>query len=292
MKALSESARKLEPLYIYWNEVQKHKLLDRAEEKQLARQYRKTQDEQASRRLIRANLRLVIKIAREYYNGSGSITLGDLIQQGNLGLVNAVKRYDPDKKTKFSYYASFWIKAYIFKYLLDTWSSVKIGTTQAQRKLFFNLKKMREQLKKEGVRPTPERIAKRLGVRAKEVVEMEHRMQSMDMSLNEPSRARLSEEMVDTLASDKSSAEEFLAGQELKLLLKDTAIKFKGSLNSRESEIFERRIFSKKPLTLQTLGEQFGISRERVRQIESNIIEKLRAYMRQEMPDFEHYLAS
>jgi RNA polymerase sigma-32 factor len=292
MKALSESARKLEPLHIYWNEVQKHRLLDRDEEKQLARQYRNHKDNQAAERLIQANLRLVIKIARDHYHGDGRITLDDLIQQGNLGLLHAVNNYDPDKKTKFSYYASFWIKAYIFKYLLDNWSSVKIGTTQAQRKLFFNLKKMRLQLKREGLRSTPERIAKRLGVREREVVEMDNRMQFQDMSLNQPSRARLSEEMVDTLASGNRSAEESLAGQELKTLLKDTAGRFKSSLNGREAKIFERRIFSKKPLTLQTLGEQFGISRERVRQIEGNIINKLRSYMRSEMPDFDHYLKS
>jgi RNA polymerase sigma-32 factor len=267
-------------------------MLDRDEEKRLALRYRQSDDLQAAHRLIQANLRLVIKIARDYYNGNGRITLSDLIQQGNLGLVKAVKNFDPQRKTKFSYYASFWIKAYIFKFLLDNWSSVKIGTTQAQRKLFFNLKKIRERLKKEGRRPTPELIARRLGVKANEVIEMSNRMESLDMSLNEPSRTRLSEEMVDSLVSENRSAEESLAGQELKVLLKDTATKFKTSLNGREAEIFEQRIFSNKPMTLQTLGEQFGISRERVRQIEGNIIKKLRSYMRREVPDFEYYLAS
>jgi RNA polymerase sigma-32 factor len=267
-------------------------MLDRDEEKRLALKYRQYNDQQAAHRLIQANLRLVIKIARDYYNGNGRITLSDLIQQGNLGLVKAVKNFDPQRKTKFSYYASFWIKAYIFKFLLDNWSSVKIGTTQAQRKLFFNLKKIRERLKKEGRHPTPELIARRLGVKANEVIEMSNRMESLDMSLNEPSRTRLSEEMIDSLASENRSAEESLAGQELKVLLKDTATKFKTSLNGREAEIFEQRIFSNKPMTLQTLGEQFGISRERVRQIEGNIIRKLRSYMRREVPDFEYYLAS
>ena len=274
----------------YFNQIKDHELLTRDQEKMLARQYQRADDYHAADRLVRANLRLVVKIAREYYSGSGALALSDLIQEGNLGLVHAVRKFDPDKQTKFSYYASFWIKAFIFKYLMDNYRSVKIGKTQAQRKLFFNLRKTKEKLRQMGIPATPERIARRVGVKASEVEEMEIRMGFEDQSLNEPSRTRSQEQLLDNLTGQNQSAEQTVAKRQMTLMVQNILVKFKSLLDQRELKILELRIVAEEPMTLQTLGDRFGVSRERIRQIEANIIRKLRDYIQSELPDFKNYL--
>ncbi|HHP7235087.1 MAG TPA: RNA polymerase factor sigma-32 [Desulfobacterales bacterium] len=286
-----QEAHDMKPLSIYLREVRQYDLLSRKKEEELARRYREENDLSAARNLVQSNLRLVVKIARDFRNGK-MINLADLIQEGNLGLVHAVRKFDPGKKAKFSYYASFWIKAYIFKFILNNWSYVKIGTTQAQRKLFFNLKKTKNALIKEGLQPTPARIAARVGVTEAEVIQMEQRMQGRDDSLNEPVRSRLNEEQIDVLSSDDTSIEDHVADKQMRELVKQKALQFKNRLNPREAEIFDKRIFASQPMTLQKLGERYGISRERVRQIEGNILKKLRDYFKGSIPDYELYLSN
>jgi len=282
----------MKPLSIYLREVRQYDLLSRKKEEELARRYREENDLNAAQNLVQSNLRLVVKIARDFRNGK-MINLADLIQEGNLGLVHAVRKFDPAKKAKFSYYASFWIKAYIFKFILNNWSYVKIGTTQAQRKLFFNLKKTKNALAKEGLDPTPARIAARVGVTEAEVVQMEQRMQGRDDSLNEPVRSRVNEEQIDILSSDDDeSVEDRVADKQMRELVKQKALQFKSLLNPREADIFDKRIFASRPMTLQKLGERYGISRERVRQIEGNILKKLRDYFKGSIPDYELYLSN
>lgn len=274
----------------YFSEIRDHELLTRDQEIMLARRYRQLNDRAAADRLVRANLRLVVKIARDYYDPMGRLPLGDLIQQGNMGLVKAVDKFDPDKKTKFSYYASFWIKAYIFKYLMDNYSSVKIGTTQAQRKLFYNLHKTKQRLRDKGLPTTPEQIAREIGVKVAEVKEMQNRMAHQDKSLNAPWGTRSEEQLVDHLRADGQSVEEKVAGRQLVGLVRKIIAEFKTRLSRREREIMERRIIATDPLTLQSLGDCFGVSRERIRQIEKNIIREFRRYFSSRIPDFQSYL--
>jgi len=187
---------KFDPLQMYLQEISKYPVLSREEEEAIAKAYYETKDPRLAYKLVVSNLRLVVKIALEFQKFWAHNFL-DLIQEGNLGLLQAVKKFDPYKGVKFSYYASFWIKAYILKYIMDNWKLVKMGTTQAQRKLFYRLRKEKEKLSALGFEPTPAEIAKRLGVKEKEVEEMEQRMFTQDLSLEAP----VSYDSEDTLAS-------------------------------------------------------------------------------------------
>lgn len=273
----------------YINEIKNHELLTREQEKILANRYRKAHDESAADRLVRANLKLVVKIAKDHYITSGRASLVDLIQEGNVGLVLAAKKFDPDKQAKFSYYASYWIKAYIFKYIMNNYSSVKIGTTQSQRKLFFNLRKTKEKLKREGIHPTPGRIASRVGVKPHEVIEMENRMAHEERSLDAPSISRAKENMIDNLKDRHEPMEEIVENRQMNFLLQDILSDFKSLLDQRELDILERRIVSEQPCTLQKLGDKYGVSRERIRQIEGKITANLRDFARNRIPDFQTY---
>lgn len=289
MKQMTNAFSQNNTLDSYFNLIKDHELLTRNQEKELADRYRKGHDESAADRLIRANLRLVVKIAKDHHVNPQRVMLGDLIQEGNLGLMQAVRKFDPDKQTKFSYYAAYWIKAYIYKHLMDNYSTIKIGTTQAQRKLFFNLNKTREKLRRQGVEPTPERIARALGVKPAEVKEMSERMAHGDRSLNEPSTTRTQEQILDNLKDKSASTEQMVARHQLHLLLNDILSDFKTGLNQREREIVRRRLLAEEPWTLQRLGEKYGVSRERIRQIESAIIRKLRELIRNRLPDYQAY---
>lgn len=276
------------PAQLYFRDLKRHKLLDREQEKILARRFRSKHDQEALRKLINGNLRLVVKIAKGFSVGNG-VSFTDLIQEGNMGLVHAARKYDPSKKVKFSYYASFWIKAYIYKYLMNNHRSVRIGTTQSQRKLFYNFKKVKTKLLQEGIEPTPEEIAKQLNVPKKDVTEMQQRLERPDISLNDPLRNREHEEIGDTLISSSKSVEDKIVKYQLQALLRENARQFKKALDCREKETLKRRILSVQPVTLKTLGNKYGVSRERIRQVESRIIEKLRGYLLKEFPDIERY---
>ena len=235
-----------------------------------------------------SNLRLVVKIALEFQR-IWMQNLLDLIQEGNIGLVRAVKKFDPYKNVKFSYYASFWIKAYILKFIMDNWRMVKIGTTQGQRKLFFRLKKEKQLLIEQGFDPKPKLLSERLGVSEQEVVDMDQRLANWDLSLDEPLKDDSNTERIEFINVDSDSSEDRLAKKEIEDILYTKVAKFKKKLNARELDIFERRIFSDSPETLQQIGEVYNISRERVRQIENNIIKKMKAYFKKDMPDFDMY---
>ena len=273
---------------IYFRDLKKYKLLDREQERVLASRFRLKNDQEALHQLIKGNLRLVVKIAKGFWTGNGT-SFTDLIQEGNIGLVQAARKFDPLKKVKFSYYASFWIKAYIHKYLMNNHRSVRIGTTQSQRKIFYNFKKVKNRLLDEGIDPTPEEISKRLNVPQKDLVEMQQRLENPDISLNDPLRSRGHEEIGDKLISSSPSAEEKFVKHQLQALLRENARQFRKDLDSREIEILEHRILAVQPATLKTLGDKYGVSRERIRQVESRIIEKLREFLLKEFPDIERY---
>ena len=276
-----------DPLKRYLYEVGKFNLLSREEELALAIRVREDQDQEAAYRLVTSNLRLVVKLAMDYHR-SWTKNLLDLIQEGNIGLLQAVKKYDPYKGVKFSYYASFWIKAYILKFILDNWHLVRVGTTQAQRKLFFNLKKEKERLLAQGYEPTTKLLADRLSVREKDVVEMDRRLNGWAVSLDAPVNRESGESYINFLPSDVQETDNFLANKELKYLLLDKLAEFRKTLKSRDQDILDNRILSEDPATLQDMGAKYEVSRERIRQLEERIKKGVKNYLIEELPELSH----
>jgi RNA polymerase sigma-32 factor len=285
------SIQRFTALQHYLSEVRKYPLLTREEEQELARRFHERGDKTAARKLVTSNLRLVVKIALEYYRQW--MDLLDLIQEGNLGLMQAVKKFDPYRGIRLSTYSSFWIRAYILKFLMDNWRLVKIGTTQAQRKLFFNLKKERERLEKFGFKPGSKILAEALSVKESEVQEMDQRLSSRDESLETPvsEDGKQTREML--LPDTGPQVDEALADDEFSRIVRRKLEVYRRTLNEpgkeKEAFIFDNRLLSDQPLTLQEVGEKFNISRERVRQLESRLIKQLREYFKEQLPDFENY---
>jgi RNA polymerase sigma-32 factor len=279
---------KFDPLQRYLSEISKYRLLTRDEERDLGTRVKEQSDKEAAYVLVTANLRLVVKIALEFQR-VWMQNLLDLIQEGNIGLMQAVKKFDPYKNVKFSYYASFWIKAYILKFIMDNWRLVKIGTTQGQRKLFFKLKKEKQRLIEQGFDPKPKLLSERLGVSEREIVDMDQRLDGWDVSLDAPLKNDSETERIEFLSTESESIEEQVSKKEIELLLHNKITEFRKKMSPREIEIFELRIFSDNPVTLQEIGDRYGISRERVRQIEKNIIRKMREFFKHEIPDFASY---
>jgi RNA polymerase sigma-32 factor len=214
----------------------------------------------------------------------------DLIQEGNIGLIHAARKFDPYKNVKFSYYASFWIKAYILKFIMDNWRLVKIGTTQGQRKLFFKLKKEKQMLIDQGFDPKPKLLSEKLGVSEKEIIDMDQRLDGWDVSLDAPLKEDSDSERIEFVSTETESAEDQVARVQIESMLHHKLEGFKKLLTKRELEIFEQRVFSDSPATLQEIGDRYGISRERVRQVEKSIVKKMREYFKDELPDFASYI--
>jgi RNA polymerase sigma-32 factor len=283
----------LDPLQRYIREANRFSLLTPEEEKALTRKYYETGDQETGYRLITSNLRLVIKIALEFQK-YWMRNLLDLIQEGNIGLMQAIKKFDPYRGIKLSYYASFWIKAYILKFIMDNWKLVKIGTTQSQRKLFYNLKREKEKLRSLGFEPGPKLLAEVLHVREEEVVEMEQRLGAWELSLDAPLKEGSEEYHKNFIPAAEPQVEEILAESEMKALFRRKLEEFRQELNHKELDILDLRLLAEQPLTLQEIGARHQISRERVRQIEDRLIKKLRYYLKSEIPDWEehHFPAS
>jgi RNA polymerase sigma-32 factor len=276
----------IDPLKQYLFEINKYKLLAPDEQKDLAIRFKENDEPEALQLLVVSNLRLVIKIALDFQR-IWMQNLLDLIQEGNLGLMQAAVKFDPYRGIKFSYYASFWIKAYILKFIMDNWRLVKIGTTQAQRKLFFNLNKEKNKLISKGFEPEPKLLSQKFGLSDKQVIEMDQRLNSWDVSLDAPLKEDSDTQMINFIPSKIKSTEEQLATKEIKALLHEKINEFKSTITHREREILDNRIFTENPVTLQGLGRRYGITRERVRQVEKGIIIKIKAYFEREIPDFQ-----
>jgi RNA polymerase sigma-32 factor len=283
----SSSIERFDALQVYLREVQRHPLMTPEETQALSAKFLQTQDPAIAARLVTANLRLVVKIAYEYRRAYKNIM--DLIQEGNIGLMQAVKRYDPYRGVKLSSYAAWWIRAYILRFILNNWRLVKLGTTQAQRKLFFNLRKKRAELQAMGIDPTNEAIANALNVPESEVADMDVRLQASEKSLDAPvgDAEGRSIAKVDMMPSAAEGPESLMAGSELQGLLKEKLAAFRKTLEGKDKDlaIFDERLVADEPLTLQELGDRFGISRERVRQLEQRLTGKLRDFLRDEMGD-------
>ena len=275
---------KRDPLTAYIQETRRYPLLTRDEEHELAVRLVEDEDATAARRLIEANLRLVVKIAYEYRRAHRNLL--DLIQEGNIGLMQAVRKYDPYRGVKLSSYAAWWIRAYILKFILNNWRLVKIGTTQAQRKLFFNLRKEKERLEQLGFAPEPALLAERLDVRERDVIEMETRMGSPEASLDAPltspdgEGARTRHDLV--AGEDDQRPDVKVEQSEFHKLLRDKLEAFAATLKGREETIFRERWLTDSPLTLQQIGDRYGVSRERARQLEKRMLTRLRKFLEQE----------
>ncbi|MFY9270141.1 MAG: RNA polymerase factor sigma-32 [Candidatus Manganitrophaceae bacterium] len=273
-----------DPLQRYLAEIRKYPFLTREEEKRLAIRFKEGGDLEAVTQLVLSHLRLVVSIAREYKHLP--FNMMDLIQEGNVGLMQGIKKFDPYKDIRVSTYVSWWIRAYILKYILHNWRLVKIGTTEAQRKLFYRLSKEREQLEKMGYPVGPKLLAERLDVEEKEVVEMEQRLGRWEYSLDEPAGPDSDESLANTLPSGQEPADEHLADEELKTLFHEKLNAFSKTLKPRELDILTHRVLSEHPKTLEAFGEKYKISKERVRQLEENLIKKLKKFMKEEIKDF------
>lgn len=269
----------------YLEEIRRFPMLSHDEEYMLARRWREDGDAEAAHALVTSHLRLVAKIAMGY-RGYG-LPVGDLISEGNVGMMQAVKGFDPERGFRLATYAMWWIRASIQEYILRSWSLVKIGTTAAQKKLFFNLRKIKGQLQAidDGDLPggTVDEIAHRLDVSADEVVDMNRRMAGGDRSLNAPLRAdgEGGAEWIDWLASEEDDQEEAFAAAEEESRRRDMLAAAMGGLNDREKAIFAERRLRDEPRTLEELSRVWGVSRERVRQIEVRAFEKVRAAVRE-----------
>jgi len=263
-------------LDLYMADINRFPILSPDEEFKLAVKFKKNSDLEAAEKLVTSNLRFVVKIAYEYKNYG--VKLIDLIQEGNIGLMHAVKKFDPYKGYRLISYAVWWIRAYMQNYVIKSWSLVKIGTTQAQRKLFFKLNQMKKKL--QGIsekNPEFKDIAEMLNVKESEIEEMDlrlaHRDVSLDASINEDGESMY----IDHLVSEGQSQEEALIKYEETALVKKNIAGALANLNERESHIVRHRIMADKPETLQEIGNKFNITRERSRQIEKEALKKLRA---------------
>jgi RNA polymerase sigma-32 factor len=281
VRAQSGSFARRDPLAVYMSETRRYPLLTPEEEHDLAVRLVEHGDNAAARRLIESNLRLVVKIAYEYRRAHKNLL--DLVQEGNIGLMQAVRKFDPYRGVKLSSYAAFWIRAYILKFILNNWRLVKIGTTQAQRKLFFNLRKEREKLEQLGFQPTAALLAEKLDVTEQEVVDMERRLAAPEASLDAPvgndddgSRSRF-DYLPGTDRPDQN-----VERNQFSELLRGKLEHFASTLEGREQAIFRERWLTEDPLTLQELGDRYGVSRERARQLEKRLLGRLRKYLEAE----------
>jgi RNA polymerase sigma-32 factor len=283
LKPSSSALTRRDPLGVYMRDVQRYALLSKEEEHDLAVRFFENDDLEAAKQLVTSNLRLVVKIAYDYRQAYKNIL--DLVQEGNIGLMQAVKKYDPYKGVKLSSYAAWWIRAYILRYILNNHRLVKVGTTQAQRKLFFNLQKEKARLSAMGIEPTAEMIAERLNVPERDVVSMDMRLAAGDASLDAPVGTGDGRTVarVELLPSDDVRVDDTLAEAEVGDQFTAKIHEFGASLEGKEKKIFEDRLVAEDPKTLQTLGDEFGVSRERVRQIEKRLLKKLKAFLHEEL---------
>ena len=289
---LSEAKRsdveRTDALSRYFSQLRDHAPISREEEHALALRWVEHGDAEAAKRLVLANLRLVVKIAMEYRRTWTNVL--DLIQEGNVGLLQAVQRFDPYQGVKLSSYAAYWIRAYVLKYLLDNIRLVRLGTTRAQRKLFFRLNKEKRELERLGIEVEPRMFAERLDVTEDDVVDMEQRLGHSDLSIDAPVHEdEGSATYGDFLSDTGPSVEKNVADLELRRVFLEKVHEFAATLSERDRMIIDERILAEEPKTLQEMGDELGITRERVRQLEARVVAGLRDFMKESLVDFEYY---
>jgi RNA polymerase sigma-32 factor len=262
------------PLSAYLNRIDRYGLLTPDEERRLALRWRRFRDPRAAEALVTGNLRFVVKIAFEYRTYGARLL--DLIQEGNLGLLVAVDRFDPARGVRLTTYAVWWIRAYIQEYIRRSWSMVRFGTTRAEQRCFYRLRRERQRLERNGGKAEPEKLAAALGITTRELESIESRITRRDLSLDDAAYVDTDETRGDRIADDRPGPETRVAEEEVHKRAHDEIHRAMETLDERERDILHRRYLAAKPATLKEIGAQFGISRERVRQLEARAMAKLR----------------
>jgi RNA polymerase sigma-32 factor len=278
----STELARYDPLKRYLLEISRFAPLTREEEHRMALLYQEG-DREAAYRLVTSNLKLVVKIAMIYQKVYRNIL--DLIQEGNIGLIQAVKRFDPFRGTRLPTYAAWWIKAYIIKFLLDNSRMVKIGTTNTRRKILMNLNREKRELESKGITPTPQLLARNLGVEESEIIAVEQGMSGPDISLDAPVKGDSDLRIVDTLNLVEESVDEKIARGEFRDLIQGKFAEFERTLSERERVILNNRLIAESPQTLQQIADLYGVSREAIRVAEKKLIAKLKKYMTDSFKD-------
>ncbi len=270
-----------DPVRRYLAEISRFKPLSREEEHQLAMRYREEGDREAAGILISANLKMVVRLAfmfsRFYQN------VMDLVQEGNIGLMQAVNRFDPFRGTRLSTYATFWVRAYMIKFLTDNWRLVRVGTTNARRKLLFNLQKEKARLESMGIGYGPKLLAEKFGATEQDILDIEESLGSSDLSLDQPLGFETDRSFGDVLADGDEPLEDVLANEDFMRVFREKVAVFAEDLDDRERDILENRLIAEEPLTLQEIGDRYGITREGSRQVEKKLLLRLKEYIKREM---------
>jgi len=267
-----------DPLVRYIRDISRYPLLSREQEHELTKALAESGDIEIAKKLVLHNLRLVVKIAMEYRSAYQNVM--DLIQEGNIGLMKAVSKYNPEKGAKLSYYASWWIRSYILKFILDNFRLIKIGTTNEQKKLFYNLLQEKQRLISMGIVPDAENLSKSLHVSPKAINMMEERLTGGgEISIDQARYDGSSSTLEETISDGKAGIDDELAGLQNLDILKKNLGNFVSKLKPRDREIFEKRLLSEVPASLQAIADEYGVSRERIRQIEERLLGNLKVYM-------------
>jgi len=268
-----------DPIRRYIWEVNQYPMLSKEEEEELIRKYKDQHDVDAAKKLLMAHLRLVVRISFEYYN-QYYVSLFDLIQEGNLGIITAIKKFDPEKKVRFSTYAQWWIKAYILKYLMDNYSIIRIGHSRAEKRLFYSLKKAKEKLIEAGFDPdNTKKLAEYMKENERDVIEMNQRLSQGVVSLDQPIGPDNSKNVASTIQADSVNIEKDMIEKDLNEKLHGKLKEFGKDLDEKEMVIWRNRLLSDEPWSLQKIGDMFNISRERVRQIEERLTKRLKEFL-------------
>ncbi len=275
-----------DPLARYIQEVRTVPDLEPEAEWELAGKYRESGDQEAAKKLVTANLKLVVKLALMYRRAFRNVW--DLIQEGNVGLMEALKRYDPAQGVKFSTYAAWWAKAYMLKFLLDNARLVRVGTTNARRKLLYNLRKEQRKLESQGVQPTPKLLAAKFGVSEEDVVEVDKALSSSDLSVDAPLGEDGERTFADVLPAGGRSAEEQVALSDLREKIDQALARFRVDLPERDRAILDLRLAADEPKTLQELGEMYSVTREAMRQAENKLKRRLAEFLKAELGEDVH----
>ncbi len=272
-----------DPFRRYLAEIRRYPPLDREEEQELARRYRETGDREALLRLVTANLMLVVRVALSFRRAARNLL--DLIQEGNVGLLQAIERFDPDVGVRLPTYAAWWIRAYIVKFLLDNFRLVRVGTTNARRKLLYNLREEKRKLEAAGFEVGPKLLAERFGVSQEDVEDVERALASRDVSLDAPMSAEDERTEGEVIASPRPTAEEEVARRELQEKFQAVLGEFRRGLGARDAAILDERVLSDDPRTLEEIGRRFGTTREAVRQAEVRLLGRLKSLVEERIGD-------
>ena len=270
-----------DPLTLYLSHIRNHPILDADSQQKLAVRYKQDNDLEAAQLLVLTNLRLVVKIAREYKRRWANLL--ELIQEGNVGLSEAIQRYDPFRHVKFTSYAQYWIRAMILNYLMNHFQPIRIGSTRAGRKLFYNLRKARAQLIAEGqTNPTPALVAEKLGVSEQDVIDVSRQLDQPALSIDQTAPGHETTTIGELIRDDEDSPEEVVAHNEFYGKVHEIMEQFSRTItDSRELALWNRRLMADEPLTLAELGAEYHISKERIRQIEARLKERFKEYISQ-----------